>query len=934
MMTVLGMLSAALYGIATVFLAIQGLHSLWLLVRFLRSRGCRSRAGALGRIPDVLVQLPVFNERDVVERIVDAAGRLDWPREHLRIQLLDDGTDDSVEIGAGAIARLESAGLDAEHVRRTDRRGYKAGALAAGLERDARHSRGGAPFIAIFDADFVPEADFLRRALPVLLDDEKVAFVQGRWEHLNASRSLLTRAQAIGTDGHFAIEQGARAWSGLALNFNGTCGVWRRRTIEESGGWQHDTLTEDLDLSYRAQLAGWKAQYLDDLVVPGELPPTLEAWRSQQHRWAKGSIETARKLLPGVWRSSWSFTRKAAATLHLTHYLVHPAILASLLLAPLAVQYAGRVSSSPLFAFLVLPLFLSGLLPPLLLYVAGQVRLGRPVRTLLALPALMSYGTGIAWSNTRAVWQALGGQASPFVRTPKYGSGQGSYRARPASGAAELGIATLGAIGLRIIWSSTERWFAPLLLLYVVGFALQGGQLLVMRAREAGNADRRPCGAVPRLLLLGSMAVTAATVLATSGTTWRDAPWLFSGAGLVLGICCFLAMQVASARRATLSSLVVIIAVGAVLHCVATALPMSDDVNRYAVEGRQFVGGQNPYAVPPAGAAARAVVVDDIVSGVNHPEMTAIYPPLMLLVHAGVAALGLGLQGYRWLALFAIAMTTLISLLLLLAKGRPPTLVVAILWNPVSVLFVAGAAHHDVVAAAALVSALLAIHFGRARLAVLLATTAVLLKPLAGAGLLLILLATSWRHVWIPLLVGLLCYLPFAAAGHGLVASLLAFGGTMKFHGVLEPVVRTLLAPYFTGEHLTVLVRLALVAAFVSGTVWLARRSRGEDLDSRVARGTALLLLCLPTLHPWYFTPLVALLPFTPSRALLAWTAAAPFYFLHGVVMPEEAPWAEWPWAGALAHAPFAMWMLTESFGPWRVSHAELDRPLLMPGRA
>ena len=426
---VIGLVAFVLYGIATTFLASQGLHSLWLLRRFLRSREpapCRPFVDA-DEQPAVLVQLPVFNERDVVARLVEAVGKLDWPKHRLRIQLLDDSTDDSVAIGAAAVDKLRDRGIDAAQVRRPTRSGYKAGALEYGLRVDGEHREGPAPFVAIFDADFVPHADFLQRAV----------------EHLNSDQSILTRAQAIGIDGHFAIEQAARGRSGLALNFNGTCGVWRRAAIDDAGGWQHDTLTEDLDLSYRAHLKGWRAHYDIDLEVPGELPPTLEAWRAQQFRWAKGSLQTARKLLGNIWRSSWPLAKKLGATMHLTHYLVHPSMVASMLLAPVATLWLRH---APMVAIcLGIGLLAAGLCPPLLLYVVSQRSLGRSMKRLVALPALMSFGAGIALSNTRAAWQAFSGLVSPFVRTPKHGRGRSSYRAEPASGLGEL---TLGAIGI------------------------------------------------------------------------------------------------------------------------------------------------------------------------------------------------------------------------------------------------------------------------------------------------------------------------------------------------------------------------------------------------------------------------------------------------------------------------------------------------------
>ncbi|MEO6594578.1 MAG: glycosyltransferase, partial [Planctomycetota bacterium] len=901
MISLLAMFAAIGYVAATLFLAAQGLHSLWLLGRFLRHRRRQSAQATLhgDDVPVVLVQLPVFNERDVVARLVAAMGRLDWPRERLRVQLLDDSTDDSVTLGAAAVATLQHAGVQAVHLRRGDRTGFKAGALEYGLAVDARHPDGPAPFVAIFDADFVPAPDFLRRTLPPLLGCVGMAFVQTRWEHLNPDDSLLTRAQAIGIDGHFAIEQAARAWSGLTLNFNGTCGVWRRAAIDASGGWQHDTLTEDLDLSYRAQLAGYRAGYLLDTAVPGELPPTLEAWRAQQFRWAKGSLQTAIKLLPSIWRSGWSLARKLGATMHLSHYLVHPAILCSLLLSPLAALVLRELPAVAMFCGV--GLLLAGLVPPLLLYVTSQRVLGRPLRKLLALPALMSFGTGIALSNTRAAVQALLGAASPFVRTPKHGAGPGTYRAAPALGVGELAIGVFGSIGCMGVWTSHSLWLMPAIALYVLGFLLQGAVLLQQRVREAVLADQCRVRPLWPLVPLGLLAFVAVALLGNTHATWRQQPWWFAGCGLVVGACCVMALRRVSTARASLPSLVWILVVGVALQAVAMGLPLSDDVHRYAVEGAQLLAQQNPYAVAPAAANLPGVIV----AGVNHAEMTSIYPPLMLWVHQGVMAAWPGEPGFRALALAGIAALAVLGLALLVLMRRSPLLLVAVLWNPALVLFTAGEAHHDVVMAAVLVASLLALQCRLPRTCILLAATAALLKPFAVVALPLLLLATSWRHVWIPVAAALVAYLPFAAAGQGLVASLFTFGGTMQFHGAIEPMLAPIVASLLPGDAVASTVRALLAVAFVIGFVWLCQRSRGEVIASRVARAVALLLLCLPTLHPWYFTLLVALLPFTPSRVLVAWTAAAPVYWLHGVAMADDATWAEWPWATSLAHLPF-----------------------------
>ena len=494
LLPILSLLAAIVYALAVGSLAIYAIHSLWLLGRFLRFRHSAATLEASelatllpADLPHVLVQLPVFNERDVVDRLVDAIGRLTWPADRLHIQLLDDSTDDSVQRGAEACARLRASGLDCQQLCRPNRSGFKAGALDYGMmQQDA-------PFIAIFDADFVPEPDFLQRAIRPLLADPQLALVQGRWAHLNRDENALTRAQALGIDGHFAVEQGARAWSGLAMNFNGTCGLWRRSAIIAGGGWEHDTLTEDMDLSYRVQLAGWRCTYRLGLAVPGEIPASVNAWRSQQFRWAKGSLQTAIKLLPRVWQSSWSLTEKLAATLHMTHYLVHPLILVSLFMAPLALIAAASVPAW--IMMLGLGCFLIGAATPPITYLTAQLVLhgSGGWRRMRMLPALAAFGTGIAISNSRAAWQAFSGHQSPFVRTPKAGSTQGaktsSYKSRGASGYPELACAAWAAMALVVGYGFHPWWVSPLLGVYCSGFLWMGIQ--TMRERAAAQPQRR-----------------------------------------------------------------------------------------------------------------------------------------------------------------------------------------------------------------------------------------------------------------------------------------------------------------------------------------------------------------------------------------------------------------------------------------------------------
>lgn len=917
---VLAVVAAVIHAVIMVALAMYGLHSLWLVVRFLRYRQTQViPLPCEHNEPVVLVQIPVFNEQAVVDRVVAAVGALAWPRACLRIQLLDDSTDASLAVGAAAIARLRAVGIEATQVCRAQRAGYKAGALANGLLVDAEHPAGPAAYIAIFDADFVPQADFLRHALATLLSDQKLAFIQARWEHLNPRASALTQAQAIGIDGHFAVEQSARAWSGLALNFNGTCGVWRRSAIAAAGGWRSATLTEDLDLSYRVQLAGWHGACRLDLAVPGELPQSIEAWRSQQFRWAKGSLQTARLMLPAVWASSWTRSRKIAATLHLTHYLVHPLILLGLLLAPLsglALRHAP-----PLVLWGGALLLACSTIPPLVLYVVGQRVLRRPWRTLLSLPTMMALGTGLAVLNTRAAVEVLSNTASIFVRTPKDGGGIERYRVPSRSGLSELAATAWGLFGLILGWQTSSPWLTPILIICISGFAYHGVRVwwrqLVEDGAPATSASHATRSWWP-LFPLGGLSLLALTALVSRPGSWRDEPGWFAGLALIMGGAYLAGVYLVRSRAIPLAGVGWILLVSIALNVLATGLWKSDDVNRYVVEGRQLLVGQNPYAIPPSAPSAIAVVDAAIAASVNHPQMTAIYPPLELAVHAGVAAISPTLMGFS-VVMCLMTMCCLATLLVLMrASGVAPGLILLAAWNPVLPIFASGEAHHDIVMATVVVIALLFAMHRRVVLALMSLSVAVLLKPFA-LVLMPIFLARTPRWWWwlVPALT-LVAYLPFVDAGYGVVASLLAFGGGMQFHGALEPLVRLPAEALLPTLMVGTVVRVVLVLLLGTGLWWLWRRRAGAPLPTLAVRSLGVLLLCLPTLHPWYFIVLVVLLPFARTWALPVWTACAGIYWLHGFGMLSTGTWSETPWVTALAHLPAIAVMAYEAFGPLR----------------
>jgi cellulose synthase/poly-beta-1,6-N-acetylglucosamine synthase-like glycosyltransferase len=396
-------------------LSAYGLHRYFLVYLFLKHRRCAPQPlGHFENLPAITVQLPIFNEIYVVERLLKAVSELDYPKELLQIQVLDDSTDDTRELTRSCAGRLAARGFDVELIQRSDRIGYKAGALGAGLAR----ARG--EFVCILDADFVPGPDLIKSTVH-FFTDPKVGMIQTRWGHINRGYSLLTRLQAILLDGHLLIEQVARSRSGRFFNFNGTAGLWRKSCIEQSGGWQHDTLTEDLDLSYRAQLAGWKFVFLKDVVTPAELPVDMNGFKSQQHRWTKGSIQTCKKILPQIWRSHLPLPIKIEATAHLTSNF---AFLLLVCLCVLLQPSSAGPGSTWLRMFLIdVPIFLAASVSVAVFYICVQRELHPKtwLRETLLLPALIALGVGLSINNSRAVLEAVFNHRSEFQRTPKYG---------------------------------------------------------------------------------------------------------------------------------------------------------------------------------------------------------------------------------------------------------------------------------------------------------------------------------------------------------------------------------------------------------------------------------------------------------------------------------------------------------------------------------
>ncbi len=393
-------------------LFVFGLHGFIMIYYHRKYRDVTPKSKETSGEPLVTIQLPLYNELYVVERLIESVCEIDYPKDKMEIQVLDDSTDETVEITRRMVDKKKAEGYDIVHVRRENRKGFKAGALKEGLKT----AKG--EFVAIFDADFIPNKEFLNKTLK-FFSDNKVGMVQTRWEHLNGDYSILTKAQALALDGHFVIEQSVRNKAGFFINFNGTGGVWRKSCIENAGNWHDDTLTEDLDLSYRAQLLGWRFVFLKDFTSPAELPSEINALKSQQFRWTKGAIETAKKILPLVWKSKVSLRIKLQATFHLTNNLVFPFILlAAILNVPLIFV---KNSGSHEAYFAIMSLFVLAFISSFLFYLYSQKDIRADWRKKIVLfPLFMAGSMGFAVNNSRAVIEGLLNRKSEFVRTPKF----------------------------------------------------------------------------------------------------------------------------------------------------------------------------------------------------------------------------------------------------------------------------------------------------------------------------------------------------------------------------------------------------------------------------------------------------------------------------------------------------------------------------------
>lgn len=475
----------AAYTVLLVVLFFYSLHALVLVFYYYKFRNHRAAPGKkLSRFPKVTVQLPVYNEKYVVHRLLKSVVELDYPKHRMEIQVLDDSNDETSEILARLIAEYRSRRINIRHIRRDSRAGYKAGALQHGL----KYATG--EYIAIFDADFVPGANFLKELLPEF-DSPDVAGVQSRWGHLNQDASLLTRAQAIGLDNHFAMEQRLRHLAGFFINFNGTCGIWRREAIADAGGWHGDTLAEDLDLSYRVQLRGWRIKFRDDYAVLGELPDSAEGFKIQQNRWAKGTIQVARKLLPQVLAARTGMIAKYEAFVHLTCHMNFVALLGLALFSPVIVYFKiENIVGNGYFVFA--SLFTIGAFGYPYLYFLSQRELYADYRRRVPfIFGVIAYSMGLSVSNSVAVVEGWLNHKTVFCRTPKSGGEARGYRPDTKSiiPYIEISLGIYMFLALIYVVMNLQLILIPFLLFYSFGFFNLGymslrGKVLALEPQE------------------------------------------------------------------------------------------------------------------------------------------------------------------------------------------------------------------------------------------------------------------------------------------------------------------------------------------------------------------------------------------------------------------------------------------------------------------
>jgi len=795
--------------------------------------------------PLICIQLPVYNERYVLERLLDAVVAMDYPRERLEIQVLDDSDDETVAVAAQKVAELKQLGFEIEQVRRESREGFKAGALAYGMGRSL------ANYFAIFDADFVPPKDFLEKSMPVLLEDDGLALVQARWVHLNENYSLLTRIQALQLNIHFGVEQPGRMEKQLFLQFNGTAGVWRREAIEQAGGWTYDTLTEDLDLSYRVQLLGWRLHYMKELMAPAELPVAMQSYKSQQFRWMKGGAETAKKILPMLWSSGESFERKLHGSVHLlgssTFLLI---FLASLVSVPsLLLDDYFPIKHHYLMVFLLGTLAFATVFT-----VANESQW-----KIFYFPLYLAVFMGMSLHNSRAVWQGWLGKITPFVRTPKFN----------VTGRQPI-LTSNAYVREGLHWVTIMEGILALYFAWGVLYGLQNSQYVFV---------------LYHMLLAIGFALVFWWSLPKNGVT-RKGLFLLGMTGLVMGMMAF-------ADRSDMGVFFVLFALAAagalwgagqinslwgVLLAVALVrlpvffytFPLSEDCLRFYFDAALWAMGENPYLILPElwGVEAGEVLAGDLKEawvGMNSAQYYTVYPSLSQYFFFGMHQIsGGGLQGFALTAriFFLLADLCIVYGLWkgLLLKNRGKWAAGLYAFHPLVILEGVGHLHTEILAIALLTIALhmRAKHWG---LALVFWGLAIGIKLIPLLAFPLILKDKENKQQWVGIVLVLLgvalTFLPFWQGGmvEHFFSSLDLYFRRFEFNASLYYIFRWPLQLYlgynpigWLGPSMGLLTALGIA---LIGSSWMGRR-KGLSAEDRFAWIVLIYLLMATTLHPWY----------------------------------------------------------------------------------
>ncbi len=844
------------------------------------------RNGIPEDFPRVTTQIPLFNEYNVAVRVIRSVASMDYPKGKHQIQVLDDSTDETIEIVDKEVKALRGNGIDISVIRRKGRDGFKAGALSNGLKTATGE------LVAIFDADFIPEKDFLLKTVPFFIKDVKLGILQTRWGHVNRKASLLTRIQALGIDGHFMVEQPARAWNNLFMNFNGTAGVFRKRAIFDAGGWQADTLTEDMDLSYRIQLKGWNVHYSLTTIVPSELPENIHAFKNQQFRWAKGSIQTACKLLGKVIRSDRRLFAKVQAILHLSHYCVHPLMLSLSILA-LPVLMTFPIQLSPLIFGFCAFFLLIAMTGPSALYTGSQVVSGKGwIGRIAFLPFLVCIGVGLALSNSRAVMEAFMGKKSPFVRTPKKGDKEflNYNRAVSCDMFFELGLGIYCLLSFVMYIFAQKYLVGPFLFIYSCGF---------VTVSLFGFYHARKSGVFPYRIFL---AIFSAFLVILS--TFKMGKVGYVGSSFLsfltlyglMGISAFLFFITLpkGGKRIKVELYIFIVA----LLCRAVVFPLlpSDDMNRYLWEGKMLSQDVNPYELAPD-SSKLVGLRDNIWKGINHPDMPAAYPPGILFLFSQLNKISYNENLFKAVFCFFDLATLLIIFAFMRLKERDVRFSILYALNPVVIISFAGQGHYDSVMVFFMCASLLAWYYRKWVIMFLSLLLAVQSKQVSLLLLPFLINRSSIKYLWIFLIGVMVPFMPFV--GNDLFApfsSLFVFGTEMAHNGSIHSIIR-----FISGSNTFATCMCIFIFLLVCFNVFKDFR---KDAFKSVFLVMTFFLLLSPTVHFWYlawFLPLLCI--YTRwSWSLLCLTIS--LYFVSDKNLLENGVWSQPPLFQLLIWAP------------------------------